>query len=100
MTDPRAAAAPAYAWWMDAADVEYRRIIDLLGRLEDDDWHRATACDDWDVRAVVAHLLGAAEAMASPRETCTSSAWPWADGGVAGCSSTPSTRSRCASGRT
>lgn len=51
------------------ATEEYRRLFDLLPSLEDTDWARQTACDDWNVRLMVAHLLGAAEANASVFET-------------------------------
>ncbi len=57
-----------YDGWMAAATEEYRRLDALLRDLTPDDWTRPTDCDEWDVRAMVAHLVGAAEANASVRE--------------------------------
>ena len=54
--------------WMAAAEEEYRRLDHLLAGLDADDWRRPTDCADWDVRQVVAHLVGAAEFTASVRE--------------------------------
>ena len=54
--------------WMSAAEEEYRRLGTLLADLSEDDWRRPTDCDEWDVRQMVAHLVGAAEAGASVRE--------------------------------
>ena len=58
-----------YADWMRAAAEEYRRLDALLRDLDADDWRRPTDCPGWDVRAMVAHLVGAAEGTASVRET-------------------------------
>ena len=55
--------------WMRAAAEEYRRLLELLGGLDEQDWAAPTDCTGWDVRAMVAHLVGAAEAAASIRET-------------------------------
>ena len=55
--------------WMDAAAEEYRRLGSLLRSLSDADWSAPTDCSEWDVRAVVAHLVGAAEGNARIRET-------------------------------
>jgi uncharacterized protein (TIGR03083 family) len=60
--------AIGYDGWMAAATEEYRRLDTLLRDLDADDWTRSTDCDEWDVRAMVAHLVGAAEANASLRE--------------------------------
>lgn len=54
--------------WMAAAAEEYRRLLDLLGQLDDADWQHGTDCTEWDVRKLVAHLVGAAEATADRRE--------------------------------
>jgi uncharacterized protein (TIGR03083 family) len=43
------------------ATVEYARMLSLLRSLDAADWSRPTACDEWDVRAVVAHLVGTVE---------------------------------------
>lgn len=51
-----------------AAAAEYGRFLDLLDALSADDWQRPTDCELWDVRQVVAHVLGATEANASPVE--------------------------------
>jgi uncharacterized protein (TIGR03083 family) len=60
--------AMTYEDWMATAGEEYRRLDVVLRTLGSDEWRLPTACPAWDVRAVVAHLVGAAEAMASPRE--------------------------------
>ncbi len=57
-----------HAQWLDLAEAEYGRLLDLLRSLEPEDWRRPTDCTAWDVRQVVAHLVGAAEATASVRE--------------------------------
>ena len=54
--------------WMTTAEEEYRRLEDLLADLDDDEWRRPTDCTEWDVREMVAHLVGAAESTASVRE--------------------------------
>jgi uncharacterized protein (TIGR03083 family) len=53
---------------MELAATEYQRFTELLGGLAPSDWNASTVCDRWDVRAIVAHVLGAAEACASIRE--------------------------------
>lgn len=53
---------------MDLAAVEYDRFGALLCGLAASDWDAPTVCDRWDVRAVAAHVLGAAEACASVGE--------------------------------
>jgi uncharacterized protein (TIGR03083 family) len=42
---------------------EYARFLDLLRSLSDDDWARPTDCTRWDVRGIVAHVLGWAETL-------------------------------------
>jgi uncharacterized protein (TIGR03083 family) len=54
--------------WMAAATEEYHRLGVLLDGLSDEDWRRPTDCSEWDVREMVAHLVGAAESGASVRE--------------------------------
>ena len=54
--------------WMTAAEEEYRRLGALLAELTDEEWRRPTDCTEWDVREMVAHLVGAAECTASVRE--------------------------------
>ena len=51
------------------ATEEYRRLFLFLRSLSDDNWERQTVCDDWTVRLMAAHLLGAAEANASILES-------------------------------
>ncbi|HUQ63874.1 MAG TPA: maleylpyruvate isomerase family mycothiol-dependent enzyme [Acidimicrobiales bacterium] len=50
------------------AAAEGRRYLDVVRSLGADDWDRATDCDRWTVRDIVAHTLGAAEGVASMRE--------------------------------
>ena len=54
--------------WMAASQEEYRRIAGLLADLSEEDWRRPTDCAEWDVRALVAHLIGNAEMSANLRE--------------------------------
>ena len=49
--------------------VEFDRMTALFRQLDGDDWTRPTDNDQWDVRATALHLLGAAEANASLRES-------------------------------
>lgn len=48
--------------------IEFDRMLAAARDLGPDDWTRPTVNTGWDVRAVMAHLLGAAEANASMRE--------------------------------
>ncbi len=50
---------------MQLAATEYQRFTALLRGLAPGDWNASTVCDRWDVQAMVAHVLGAAEACAS-----------------------------------
>ena len=50
------------------ARTAYQRNIDLLESLSETDWTRPTECAGWDVRAMAAHLAGAARFTASIRE--------------------------------
>lgn len=50
---------------MALAETEYQRFTTLLRGLAPGDWNASTVCDHWDVRAIAAHVLGAAEACAS-----------------------------------
>lgn len=52
---------------MSVAEVEDERFLALVRTLTEDDWRAPTCCEGWDVRAMVAHVLGAAEG-ASMRE--------------------------------
>jgi len=51
------------------ASVEYERLFGVLESLAPGDWVAQTPCGDWDIRAMVAHLLGAAESNASLMES-------------------------------
>jgi uncharacterized protein (TIGR03083 family) len=61
-------AAMRHADWMAAAETEYARLVEQLAPLGAADWSRPTDCSEWDVRQLVAHLVGAAESTASLRE--------------------------------
>ena len=50
--------------WMALATTEYARLDDLLRSLTPAEWVAPTDCVEWDVRAMVAHLVGAAEGNA------------------------------------
>ncbi len=52
----------------ELAATEYRRMLELLRTLGDGDWTRPTDCPAWDVRAMLGHLVGAAEGFANPAE--------------------------------
>jgi len=52
----------------ELAATEYHRMLELLRTLGDGDWTRPTDCTAWDVRAMLGHLVGAAEGFASPAE--------------------------------
>ena len=54
--------------WMRAAELEYRRLLDLFAGMSETDWSRPTDCSEWNVGQVLAHLVGAAESTASLRE--------------------------------
>jgi uncharacterized protein (TIGR03083 family) len=47
------------------ARAELERFLAVLETLTDEDWCRPTACPLWDVRQVVAHVVGAAAAFTS-----------------------------------
>ncbi|MFC5995187.1 maleylpyruvate isomerase family mycothiol-dependent enzyme [Pseudonocardia hispaniensis] len=52
----------------DLARTEYLRFAELVETLADPEWERPTECAPWDVRLLVAHVLGSVEANASPPE--------------------------------
>lgn len=58
-----------HADWMHLAQTEYQRMGDLITSLSPEDWSQPTECPDWDVREMVAHVVGAAESSASIRES-------------------------------
>jgi uncharacterized protein (TIGR03083 family) len=53
---------------MDLAGAEYERLLALLRELDPEAWATATECPGWDVGDMIRHVLGAAEAHASPEE--------------------------------
>ncbi|MGY1712197.1 maleylpyruvate isomerase family mycothiol-dependent enzyme [Geodermatophilus sp. SYSU D00758] len=67
-TDGSVAARLTRAESVRLARTEYQRFAGLLASLSDEDWTRPTECAPWDVRLLVAHVLGATEANASARE--------------------------------
>ena len=52
---------------MALAETEYNRFTDMLQQLQPGDWSKPTVCTDWNVRQLVAHVLGFAESNASFR---------------------------------
>jgi uncharacterized protein (TIGR03083 family) len=53
---------------MALAATEAGRLLEVVDRLEADDWARPTDCTGWDVKALLSHVLGAMEANASVRQ--------------------------------
>jgi uncharacterized protein (TIGR03083 family) len=50
---------------MVLAATEFQNMSTLLAQLRPDEWARPTVCGLWDVRAMVAHVVGMADAQAS-----------------------------------
>ena len=50
------------------AETEYERFANLIGGLDEEAWTRSTDCTGWDVKAIVGHLIGMLELVASPEE--------------------------------
>jgi uncharacterized protein (TIGR03083 family) len=48
--------------------VENRKFADQLRSFDADDWSKPTDCPLWDVRAMAAHVIGAAAGQVTPRE--------------------------------
>ena len=53
---------------MALAAAEYDRCTAMLRSLSPDDWTQPTACPNWDVRQMAAHMLGMMEMVASVPE--------------------------------
>jgi uncharacterized protein (TIGR03083 family) len=53
---------------MRLAETEYQRVTDAVDALEAQDWTRATDCTEWDVRRLVAHIVGQANLFSTPLE--------------------------------
>jgi uncharacterized protein (TIGR03083 family) len=54
--------------WMSLADNEYERLLQLVDTLTNEQWSRPTDCPEWDVRDIVAHLIGMCERNADKEE--------------------------------
>jgi uncharacterized protein (TIGR03083 family) len=67
-TDVRTIAPIGHDEAMRIATTEFDRMLDAARDLATEDWGAPTDCTGWDVRAVMLHLLGAAEGNASMRE--------------------------------
>jgi uncharacterized protein (TIGR03083 family) len=53
---------------MALATAELDRLLALVDGLRDEDWSQQTDCTDWDVKAMLGHILGALELQADPEE--------------------------------
>jgi uncharacterized protein (TIGR03083 family) len=53
---------------MRITEAEFARMLGAMCELTPEDWEQPTDNTEWDVRAMMLHLLGAAEANASMRE--------------------------------
>jgi uncharacterized protein (TIGR03083 family) len=67
-TDVAAIPKLGHAEAMGLAETEFARMVELLRRLQADDWQQQTVCTLWNVREMVAHVVGMAEAQASLRQ--------------------------------
>ena len=50
---------------MALAETEYHRFTEMLQQLQPGDWPTQTVCTDWNVKQLVAHVVGFAESNAS-----------------------------------
>ena len=50
---------------MTIADTETKRLLAVVDQLEERDWSRRTDCIEWDVKALLSHMLGSLTANAS-----------------------------------
>jgi uncharacterized protein (TIGR03083 family) len=69
ITDARAIPPIDHDEAMRITQVEFDRMLAAMRELDAGDWSRPTDNTEWDVRAMALHLLGAADANASIRET-------------------------------
>ena len=53
---------------MRLAATEYDKLLAVVDGLGEDSWSRPTDCADWDVTAMVGHLVGMAKLQADPDE--------------------------------
>lgn len=63
-TIPKIGHDEGMAW----AGTELTRLLDVVDQLTGDDWSRPTDCAEWDVKALLSHMLGGMEANAKFRE--------------------------------
>ena len=66
--DVTAIARIGHAEAMTLAATEADKITGALAALRPEDWGKPTDCTRWDVRQLVAHVVGSAAGQASPRE--------------------------------
>ena len=59
---------------MHLAETELARMVQLLRQLDEPEWQKQTVCDLWDVRAMVAHVVGMAARRPRSASSCTTSA--------------------------
>lgn len=67
-TDVTAMAALGHNEAMDLAESEWDRVLVLVDSLGSDDWSRQTDCPQWDVKAMLGHMLGMLELQADPTD--------------------------------
>ena len=53
---------------MRLAETEYQRVTDAVDALQPEDWTRPTDCTAWDVRRLVAHIVGMTNLFSTPFE--------------------------------
>lgn len=53
---------------MRVAGTEYQRVTDAVDELRAEDWTRPTDCSEWEVRQLVAHIVGQANLLSTPLE--------------------------------
>ena len=53
---------------MRLAQTEYQRVTEAVDALQSDDWTRPTDCTAWDVRQLVAHIVGQTNLFSTPFE--------------------------------
>lgn len=59
----------------EVATAAYEQLFGLLETLSQDDWNAPTECPGWSVRDMVGHLIGAAKANGSVRESLRQIWW-------------------------